>query len=78
MEPFVTLSGIAAPLDQADINTDMLIPVRFLRKPLSSGYRNYLFFNQRFHADGTPNADFILNREPYSHARILVTGANFG
>jgi 3-isopropylmalate/(R)-2-methylmalate dehydratase small subunit len=78
MEPFVTLSGIAAPVDQADINTDMLIPVRFLRKPLSSGYRNYLFYNQRFHTDGTPNADFILNRAPYDRAKILVTGANFG
>ena len=78
MEAFVTVSGIAAPVDQPDINTDMLIPVRFLRKPLSSGYRKYLFFNQRFNADGTPKADFILNREPYSRAKILVTGANFG
>jgi 3-isopropylmalate/(R)-2-methylmalate dehydratase small subunit len=78
MEPFITVSGIGAPVDQADVNTDMLIPVRFLRKPLSSGYRHYLFYHQRFNADGTPKPDFILNREPYSRAKILVTGANFG
>jgi 3-isopropylmalate/(R)-2-methylmalate dehydratase small subunit len=78
MEPFVKVSGIAAPIDQADINTDMLIPVRFLRKPLSAGYRNYLFFNQRFNPDGTPKPDFILNQDPYSRAKVLVTGANFG
>ncbi|MFH1008826.1 MAG: 3-isopropylmalate dehydratase small subunit [Candidatus Latescibacterota bacterium] len=78
MEAFVRLTAIAAPIDQPDINTDMLIPVCFLRKPLSSGYGNFLFFTQRFNSDGTANPDFLLNREPYNRAKILVTGANFG
>jgi len=78
MQPFIRLTAIAAPIDEPDVDTDMLIPVQFLRRPLSAGYRNFLFFNQRFNADGTPRADFVLNREPYRRARILVTGANFG
>jgi len=78
MEPITRITGIAAPLDQPDIDTDMLIPQRFLRKPLTVGYRNFLFFTDRFDTSGAEKADFILNREPYKHATILVTGANFG
>ncbi|MCW5574900.1 MAG: 3-isopropylmalate dehydratase small subunit [Burkholderiales bacterium] len=78
MESFVRLTAIAAPLDQPDIDTDMLIPQRFLRKPLTVGYRNFMFFNDRFDAEGKEKPDFILNREPYRSAKILVTGANFG
>ena len=78
MEPFVRLTAIAAPLDRADIDTDMLIPQRFLRKPLTVGYRNFLFYNDRHDAAGQPRNDFILDREPYTRAKILVTGANFG
>lgn len=78
MEPFVRLTAIAAPLDQPNIDTDMLIPVHFLRKPLTAGYGNFLFFNQRFNADGTKKDDFVLDRPPFSSVRILVTGANFG
>ncbi|MGZ5116428.1 MAG: 3-isopropylmalate dehydratase small subunit [Burkholderiales bacterium] len=78
MEPFIRLTAVAAPLDRADIDTDMLIPQRFLRKPLTVGYRNFLFFNDRFDAEGKSRGDFILDREPYKRARILVTGPNFG
>lgn len=78
MEPFTRLTAIAAPIDRADIDTDMLIPQRFLRKPLTVGYRNFLFYNDRYDASGTLRGDFVLDREPYNRAKILVTGANFG
>lgn len=78
MEPFVRITAIAAPLDQPDVDSDLLIPQRFLRRPLADGYRNFLFYNDRFDADGKEKPDFVLNREPYRRARILVTGANFG
>lgn len=78
MEPFITLTGIAAPYYEANIDTDKLIPHRFLRKPLSAGYRNFLFHDQRFTPEGVPFADFLLNRAVYREAKILVAGANFG
>ncbi|MBI3936905.1 MAG: 3-isopropylmalate dehydratase small subunit [Betaproteobacteria bacterium] len=78
MEPFVRITAIAAPLDRPDVDSDMLIPQRFLRRPLADGYRNFLFYNDRFDANGKEKPDFVLNREPYRRARILVTGANFG
>jgi len=78
MEPFTRLTAVAVPFDTPDIDTDMLIPQRFLRKPLTVGYRNFLFFNDRFDAAGKEKPDFILHREPYKKARILVTGTNFG
>lgn len=78
MEPFTRLTAVAAPFDTPDIDTDMIIPQRFLRKPLTVGYRNFLFFNDRFDAAGKEKPDFILHREPYKKARIFVTGPNFG
>ncbi len=78
MEPFTRLTAIAAPLDRADIDTDMLIPQRFLRKPLTVGYRNFLFYNDRFDGTGKLRGDFLLDRAPYDRARIIVAGPNFG
>ena len=78
MEPFTRLTAVAVPFDTPDIDTDMIIPQRFLRKPLTVGYRNFLFFNDRFDAAGKEKPDFILHREPYKKARIFVTGTNFG
>jgi 3-isopropylmalate/(R)-2-methylmalate dehydratase small subunit len=78
MQPFVRLTAVAVPFDTPDIDTDMLIPQRFLRKPLTAGYRNFLFFNDRFDAQGNEIADFILHRAPYKGAQIFVTGPNFG
>ncbi len=78
MEPFTRLTAVAAPFDTPDIDTDMIIPQRFLRKPLTVGYRNFLFFNDRFDAAGKEKPDFILHLEPYKKAGIFVTGPNFG
>ena len=78
MEPFTSLTAIAAPYYLPDLDTDKLIPHRYLRKPLAAGYRNFLFYDARFTPDGAVKADFVLHREPYNRARILVTGRNFG
>ena len=78
MEPFTRLTAIAAPLDRADVDTDMLIPQRFLRKPLTVGYRSFLFYNDRYDASDKLKGDFLLDREPYTRARIIVSGPNFG
>jgi 3-isopropylmalate/(R)-2-methylmalate dehydratase small subunit len=78
MEPFRSLTAIAAPLDMSNVNTDQIIPARFLRKPRSAGYGNFLFNDIRQRADGSANPDFVLNRPAFSPARILVSGKNFG
>jgi 3-isopropylmalate/(R)-2-methylmalate dehydratase small subunit len=78
MQPFGTLKGLAAPYYQANVDTDKLIPHRFLRKPLSAGYRNFLFYNERFTPEGAEKKEFVLNRAPFNRAQVLVAGANFG
>lgn len=78
MEPFVALTAVAVPYFFADVDTDRIIPHRFLRKPLSAGYRNFLFHDERLDAEGRERPDFVLNRPPYRGARILVGGRNFG
>jgi len=77
MEKFGKLTGTAAPLLEANIDTDAIIPAPFLRSP-SINLANGLFFNRRFDQNGTPRKEFILNREPFSHANTLVAGSNFG
>ncbi len=80
MKPFTTLTAVAAPLDMANIDTDRIIPVRFLRKLRNekAGYDPYLFHDMRFDNSGGEIPDFVLNRPAYRKAGILVAGANFG
>lgn len=78
MDPISRHSGIAIPLPMSDVNTDLIYPQRFLRKPDRSAMGAFLFHGLRFREDGTPDLDFILNREPYTDATILVAGRNFG
>jgi 3-isopropylmalate/(R)-2-methylmalate dehydratase small subunit len=78
MEPFRSLTAVAAPLAMDNVNTDQIIPARFLRKPRSAGYGNFLFNDLRLGADGAPDPAFVLNRAPYAAARIVVAGRNFG
>jgi 3-isopropylmalate/(R)-2-methylmalate dehydratase small subunit len=78
MEPFTSLTAVAAPYYFPDIDTDRIIPHRFLRKPLSAGYRNFLFHDERLTPEGNEKPDFVLHREPFRHARILIAGRNFG
>jgi 3-isopropylmalate/(R)-2-methylmalate dehydratase small subunit len=78
--PAVTrLTAVAAPIDLPNVDTDRIIPARFLRKPRGSeGYAGFLFHDERFDPDGTPRPGFVLNQAPYARARILVAAENFG
>jgi 3-isopropylmalate/(R)-2-methylmalate dehydratase small subunit len=78
MQRFTTLRGIAAPLPLTNINTDMIIPIAFCKNPTRIGLGKGLFHTQRFDAVGKPIGTFVLNREPYSRATILIGGDNFG
>jgi 3-isopropylmalate/(R)-2-methylmalate dehydratase small subunit len=80
MTPFTTLTAVAAPIDMANIDTDRIIPVRFLRKLRDdkAGYDGYLFHDTRFDNEGREKPDFVLNQPAYRKAGILVAGANFG
>ena len=78
MQPFTKLSAVAAPLEMANIDTDQIIPARFLRKLREPGYEKLAFHDIRYDANGNDRPDFVLNQAPYRNAKILVAGANFG
>jgi 3-isopropylmalate/(R)-2-methylmalate dehydratase small subunit len=78
MEQFTSISGIAAPLMQINIDTDQIIPARYLGGTDAKGYGAHLFANWRFLPDGSPDPAFILNQEPYSRAAVLLADRNFG
>ena len=78
MTPFVRLAGIAAPLMEENVDTDIIFPARFLLITARDGLGRYAFHDRRFDANGTERPGFILNRSPYSGTRILITDANFG
>ena len=78
MEPFKPLQAIAAPLAMANIDTDQIIPARFLWRKRSEGWGHLLFNDLRFKDDGSPRPQFVLNRPAYRNARILVADPNFG
>jgi len=78
MEKFKTLTGVAAPLPMINVDTDMIIPKQFLKTIKRSGLGRFLFFEMRFDAAGNEIADFVLNKQAYRHAGILVAGDNFG
>lgn len=78
MEPFTTLKGIAAPMDRANVDTDAIIPKQFLKTIKRTGLGTALFYSLRYDSDGSDIPDFVLNKEPYRSAKILVAGENFG
>ena len=79
MQAFTTLTGIAAPLDRANVDTDQIIPKQFLKRIERTGFGQFLFYDWRYHADGqTPNEDFELNDVKLRGAQILVAQRNFG
>ncbi|MBN1171476.1 MAG: 3-isopropylmalate dehydratase small subunit [Micromonosporaceae bacterium] len=79
MEPLLTHSGVAAPLAQTNVNTDDIIPARFLKTTSRTGFAGALFANWRYLGDDrTPNPEFVLNRPEYQQSSILVCGENFG
>lgn len=78
MEKFDKLTGIAAPLDLINIDTDMIIPKQFLKTIKRSGLGVNLFDEMRYNQDGSEIETFVLNQPAYRHAEILVAGDNFG
>src|SRR5476649_2366949 len=78
MEQFKKLSGVAAPLNMINVDTDMIIPKQFLKTIKRTGLGSALFHEMRTRPDGSQNPDFVLNKPAYKNAQILVAGANFG
>ena len=78
MQAFVKLTGVAAPIDRVNIDTDQIIPAVYLKRIERSGYGQFLFSSWRFNEDGGPNAGFVLNDPNYQNPKILVAGRNFG
>ena len=78
MTPFRTHTGIVAPLDRANVDTDQIIPKQFLKRIERTGFGQFLFYDWRFRPDGELNSSFVLNQPRYREASILVTEKNFG
>jgi 3-isopropylmalate/(R)-2-methylmalate dehydratase small subunit len=78
MQPFKTLTALAAPLDRTNVDTDQIIPKQFLKRIERTGYGDFLFFDWRQTPEGDPVPDFVLNDPRYKNAQILIAGKNFG
>jgi 3-isopropylmalate/(R)-2-methylmalate dehydratase small subunit len=78
MKSFRAHTGLAAPLDRANIDTDQIIPKQFLKRIERAGFGAFLFYDWRFTPDGLPNAEFVLNQPRYKGASVLVAAKNFG
>src|SRR5438552_11226261 len=78
MERFVKLTGVVAPLDRANVDTDQIIPKQFLKRVERTGFGEFLFYDWRYHEDGSVCPGFELNAPGYHGATILAAGKNFG
>jgi 3-isopropylmalate/(R)-2-methylmalate dehydratase small subunit len=78
MEPFIKLTGVAAALPQANLDTDQIMPKQFLKGIDRTGLADGFLFDLRFEAPARPRPGFILNRAPWDQASLLITGPNFG
>jgi 3-isopropylmalate/(R)-2-methylmalate dehydratase small subunit len=78
MERFVHLCATACPLGLANVDTDQLIPARFMKRPRAEGYGQFLLHDLRYAADGQPLAGCVLDDSRYADAKVLVSGRNFG
>ena len=78
MDKFTKLTGIAAPLPMINVDTDKIIPARWLKTIKRTGLGTGLFAEARYRDDGSENPDFVLNKPAYRNAQILVAGDNFG
>ena len=78
MRAFTTHTGLAALMDRSNVDTDQIIPKQFLKRIERTGFGEFLFFDWRYHDDGTDNPEFELNLPRYQGASILVTRSNFG
>jgi 3-isopropylmalate/(R)-2-methylmalate dehydratase small subunit len=78
MQKFVTLTGIAAVLPMINVDTDMIIPKQYLKTIKRTGLGKGLFAELRYDEEGNPVREFVLHKTPYTQAKILITGENFG
>ena len=78
MQPFTTLTGLVAPLDRVNVDTDQIIPKQYLKTIHRTGLKEGLFYDWRYKKDGTPDPEFFLNQPRYKEATILLTRDNFG
>jgi 3-isopropylmalate/(R)-2-methylmalate dehydratase small subunit len=78
MEKFIEHTGLVAPLDRVNVDTDQIIPKQFLKRIERTGFGKFAFYDWRYLEDGVPNPEFILNNPKFNGASILVTGPNFG
>ena len=78
MDKFDHLTGVAAPMNMINVDTDKIIPKQFLKTIKRTGLGKHLFFDMRFETDGSEKEDFVLNQPAYREAKILVAGDNFG
>lgn len=78
MRPFTVHSGLVAPLDRANVDTDQLVPKQFLKRLERAGFGQFLFWHWRYDHAGNPLPDFVLNQPQYQGASVLVAGRNFG
>ncbi len=78
MEKFQKLDAVAVPIPAPNVDTDQIVPARFLRKPRNAGYGGFLFHDLRFDDNGEEKPGFVLNRPAYRGARILIAEKNFG
>jgi 3-isopropylmalate/(R)-2-methylmalate dehydratase small subunit len=77
MRPFEQVRSVVIPMPERDINTDEIIPARFMSRPRQD-YGRYFFHDRRFSSDGSPREGYVLNDPRYRDARILLAGSNFG
>jgi 3-isopropylmalate/(R)-2-methylmalate dehydratase small subunit len=78
MQRFTQHTGLAAPLDRANVDTDQIIPKQFLKRIERTGFGEFLFYDWRYLPDGQPNPSFVLNQPRYRGASILIADKNFG
>src|SRR5215218_6882970 len=78
MLPFRVHTGVAAPLDHPNVDTDQIIPKQFLKRVERTGFGQFLFYDWRSAAEGSPDAAFVLNEPRYAGASVLLAGRNFG
>jgi 3-isopropylmalate/(R)-2-methylmalate dehydratase small subunit len=78
MESFRKITGIVAPLDRTNVDTDSIVPARYLKRIERTGWGETLFYDWRYGPDDEPDPDFVLNQAGYEDAKVLVAGRNFG
>jgi 3-isopropylmalate/(R)-2-methylmalate dehydratase small subunit len=78
MQAFRIHTGLVAPLDRVNVDTDQIIPKQFLKRIERTGFGQFLFYDWRFAPDGSKKPDFVLHEPRYQNATMLVAGKNFG